>query len=244
MNCSICNVDEKNTAKFYYNSIYGSNLCNKHYIQIRRYGKIIDDTPNIKLDSCEICGYKNGLTRCGLEGEYKGKTLCLKHYSQIVRIGNIVDSTPSIRDRERVCEVCKEHNSNDIIFCPTTNQMLCRRHYDHVFKYGKILERTVFDKNTYELKLDNYGEYAEIILRNKFYEEVTRTMIDIEDLEKVLQIVWGYSTWGYATNAKGNNKKFIMLQNYIMDKEGMIDHIDRNPLNNRKYNLKLSNKSF
>ena len=39
--CSICGVSENDT-RFYYNSKFGENLCNKHYTQLNRSGKITD----------------------------------------------------------------------------------------------------------------------------------------------------------------------------------------------------------
>jgi len=241
--CSICNISEKDTSKFYYNSKFGENLCNKHYIQLRRYGEINDPTPNIKpKDYCEICGDKNDIRRFGKKGECQGKYLCTKHYRQALEKGEIVDATPSHRDRERVCEVCG-NSEGEIIFCNKTQQMLCRKHYDHVWNFGKVLERTVFEKNTFNIKEDTHGKFAEIILRNKEHEEVAKTTIDFDDLNKVLERVWGYSSsWGYVTS--GSQDNFIMLQNFILNQKGLIDHIDRNPLNNRKYNLIPSNKSL
>jgi len=242
MNCSICNIDEKDSPKFYYSGIYGNNLCNKHYLQMRRHGKITDDTPNIKLNLCEVCGHTEGLKRCGLDGDFKGKTLCGKHYSQIFEKGIIFDELPTHKDILRVCEICGEDKSTDVIFCAETNQMLCRKHYNHIRTYGNILERSIHDKNTYVLKEDEFGEYAEIILRNIEHNEIARTTIDIEELERVLQRVWGHSTWGYATSK--TQESFTMLQNFILNHVGLIDHIDRNTLNNRKYNLMPSNKSL
>jgi hypothetical protein len=43
--CSICGVSKDNASKFYLNTRYGSNLCNKHYLQMKTHGKITDDTP-------------------------------------------------------------------------------------------------------------------------------------------------------------------------------------------------------
>jgi len=47
--CSICGVSEKDT-RFYYNSKCGENLCNKHYTQLNRSGKITDPSkPDINF---------------------------------------------------------------------------------------------------------------------------------------------------------------------------------------------------
>jgi hypothetical protein len=46
-NCSVCGISEDLT-KFYYNSKYGTDMCNKHYLQIKNHGKIIDASqPNL-----------------------------------------------------------------------------------------------------------------------------------------------------------------------------------------------------
>lgn len=110
------------------------------------------------------------------------------------------------------------------------------------YKYGKILERTIFDRNRYEIIKNEKDEYAEIILENRKFEEVARVIIDIEDLERVLKYKWRYeSEWGYVSTGNSIGKNYIMLQNFILNIKGeLIDHIDRNTLNNRKNNLKLS----
>lgn len=188
--CSICGIGEKDASKFYYNTIYGENLCNKHYIQLNRFGKIKDiHQPQHKKDKiCEIC-----------------------------------DSIIGV-----------QHNSK-------TGLMLCGRHYNQIQNHDKILNKTIYDENDIEIK----DGYAEIILRNIKFEEVARTLIDIEDIEKIKNIKWYFSKdWGYCCTTKTKNKNFMFLQNFILDKKGLIDHINRNPLDNRKENLRESNKSL
>jgi len=49
--CSICNISELDTSRFNKNSKYGNNLCNKHYLQLKNHGKIIDSSqPNIVIN--------------------------------------------------------------------------------------------------------------------------------------------------------------------------------------------------
>lgn len=93
--------------------------------------------------------------------------------------------------------------------------------------------------NDYE-ELDT-GSIA-IILRDKYGREMTRTIIDKEDLDKVLNS--GY-TWVYYVH---RNKNYaisnspqgrIYLHNFIMNTpENMItEHVNHNTLDNRKSNL-------
>lgn len=65
--------------------------------------------------------------------------------------------------------------------------------------------------------------------------------IDKEDMDKILSCRWSINSRGYATY-KPPNKKTIRLHSYLM-KSKYIDHINRNPLDNRKKNLRISTYS-
>lgn len=85
-------------------------------------------------------------------------------------------------------------------------------------------------------------ETVAIILRDKYGIEKARTIIEKEDLDKVLNS--GY-TWVYYTSRNQNYaisnspQGRIYLHNFIMDTpENMItEHVNRNTLDNRKSNL-------
>ena len=107
----------------------------------------------------------------------------------------------------------------------------CSKHYYQYKKYGRILERTTHDLNEIVI----YEDYAEIILYNKQYEEVARALIDLEDVDKVSKYKWRLSK-GYVHNAKvGSLHRFLMNPPNNM----VVDHINHNPLDNRKSNLRV-----
>lgn len=86
-------------------------------------------------------------------------------------------------------------------------------------------------KNNYVVK----GEIVKIFFRKKdgFF------IIDKEDLEKVSQFTWCLTGSGYVESNK--NYKHIKCHHVIIGKppEGLVtDHINRNPLDNRKSNLR------
>lgn len=84
-------------------------------------------------------------------------------------------------------------------------------------------------------------DHAEIIIHSK--KEEIRVLIDVEDVEKVGRKRWWYSwTNGYIFTDK--NKSKYGLHRYILDMEDksiLVDHINRNRLDNRKCNLRLTN---
>jgi hypothetical protein len=74
-----------------------------------------------------------------------------------------------------------------------------------------------------------------MILYDNNNKEKARTLIDLEDVEKCKPFRWGINK-GYVSATINNS--YIFLQNYIMDNDSKFDHKDRNPLNNKKENLR------
>lgn len=107
----------------------------------------------------------------------------------------------------------------------------CSKHYKQIKRYGHILERTKYDSN----EIIEYEDYAEIVLYDINNEECARTMIDLEDVEKVKGYKWAYS-YGYAINYSVS-----FLHRLIMNcpDDMVVDHINHNKLDNRKENLRI-----
>lgn len=92
----------------------------------------------------------------------------------------------------------------------------------------------------------------EKILKNKFsnliqpvdykiipLNKYKKVKVDNDDFDRLKNIIWSYSSIGYASNKKyGFMHRFIM--NYPDNK--LIDHINHDTLDNRKANLRTCNK--
>lgn len=115
----------------------------------------------------------------------------------------------------------------------------CHTHYSQLKRYGEI-RRTQKDKN----EIVTHEDYAEIILYNRKCEEVARTQISLESVPLVKDIKWRLLKTNYVEGY--HQGKFIRLNRFLMNvtKRGLeVDHIDRNPLNNRLSNLRVCNRS-
>lgn len=88
-----------------------------------------------------------------------------------------------------------------------------------------------------------YDKYAEMIINSKIHGEV-KILIDKEDILKCRQYTWHFAKSkdrGYA-QCKVNNRN-VKLHRYLMEeynRELLIDHINRNTLDNRKCNLRIA----
>ena len=98
-------------------------------------------------------------------------------------------------------------------------------------------------KNPYEIWQDDKGKFIKMN-SNKggtFF-------IDFDDLSKVKDSTWWINAGGYVSGRP--TKKLIYLHHMILNwkpvKQGTnvlsVDHIDRNPLNNRKHNLRIATR--
>jgi len=193
---------------------------------------------------CSVCGFPKGEDeRFVIKSKYSSEPLCSKHYTQYLKHGKITSILPPVNsDKQRICEVCGSTNKV-ALYKREMNEyfgmMLCGKHYGQVSRYGEC-RKTTKDRNDYIF----HNDFVEIIIKDKNMNEICRAIIDAEDYSLVKGYKWrfGYET-GYATtNIDG---KAIALHKIITNTTTqIIDHIDRNKMNNRKENLRHATKSI
>lgn len=89
--------------------------------------------------------------------------------------------------------------------------------------------------------------YAILYIYNRPLNKIFEVKIDHDEIEKVLEYKWYIKTKGnsrtfYAYNDKvGSMHRFILNLN---DRKKIVDHINRNGLDNRKINLRITNNSI
>lgn len=106
----------------------------------------------------------------------------------------------------------------------------CERHYYQFKKNGEITKRTMYDTN--EIIIED--GICRIFLYNKKGDKIAEAVIDEDDYEIVKDYKWGLKG-EYVYNAKYK----ICIHNAIMPvMEGCVDHINGNPLDNKKTNLR------
>ena len=155
--------------------------------------------------------------------------------------GSVADL--SEKNKERFCEVCGVSSKEMIVsHWNKFNKNLCMKHYDQLNRYGKIFNRTMFDGN----EIVKYEDYAEIIIykqQEKGQESIEkdRLIIDLEDVEKCKKYKWQTDGKGYGKTTL-LDKKHLSIHRYLLDYCGEleVDHDDRNPRNNRRNNLRIS----
>ena len=133
----------------------------------------------------------------------------------------------------KYCEHCGI-SENETRIVSSKFGILCRKHFLQMYRHGKFLH-TIYDSNRYEI----IDDYVRVYMYDKEGNECGYTLIDLEDLDKVR----GHKIGMYHDYARISlDGKRMFLHKYLVPYD-MIDHINRDKLDNRKSNLRPTNKS-
>jgi len=128
---------------------------------------------------------------------------------------------------------CKEENCDS----KTVARGLCGAHLTHFYKYGEV-RRLISQGN----KIVIFDNYAEIQIYDQKRKPKLTTKIDLDDIDKVINDWWIFNG-DYVK--LGTSKNVEYLHHRIMGRPPgilVLDHINRNKLDNRKSNLRFITK--
>lgn len=112
-------------------------------------------------------------------------------------------------------------------------------------RYGELLEKIAILSEKEDKKIWNYYEVKDNVCYIYYWEQKTQStktiIIDIDDKYLVYQYYWQLNYNGYPITRTLGEKQY--LYHLILNTEDLIDHINNNPLDNRKQNLRVCNNS-
>lgn len=143
------------------------------------------------------------------------------------------------------CEICGRLVNKKIRLGGYT---LCSKHMHQLYSHGKFLDncpRTQNDLNEYRIEQDiTYGGLYDGVTS----EKIDEFMIDTEDLSKVKYHKWrfchGHIVTGLPAKKTQRELSWVILGlDNRAEKDIVIDHINCNPKDNRKQNLRVCKQS-
>lgn len=137
--------------------------------------------------------------------------------------------------KKKICPQC----GRVFYLKPGRGEKYCAKHSKQLYAYGKFMDsnqRTKLDPNEYIIE----GKVVKVNTYDKFGNISNVFTISLEDINLVIKYKW-------ASKQKSNgvyivNHDLGYIHNLIMPtKKGYtVDHIDRNPLNNTRENLRYA----
>lgn len=260
-----CNITNENLTVHYSKSLK-MNLCSKHKSQYDSSGEFKERTRCDKNDVIEYEDYvefiirnKNLIEICRVKLDKQDMERCHKYKWCLNNKGLVCNSKVGTLG----AYVMKINKTGKRVIFINGDKLDCRKQNLSIDKtYIQTKRRECKKQNTKSNKRTRYTEneilkydtYAEIILYNNKQEEISRTKVDIECIDKCREfkdkkLKWYYKKsksdtkekkYGYVA-CKINGKE-ISLHRYILNYygEGIVDHINNDPLDNRKKNLRIT----
>ena len=201
---------------------------------------------------CPVCGekfeiYESTLKRgkgiyCSKECQTKGLQKKVKVKCSICDKEIIKSPSQTKENKLYICSECYSKKKNNLNkTCPSCGKSFKAKHKRQKYCSNECSKKRYKRKNNLYLFKD---DCIHILVETKNYGK-QYIIIDKEDYLKVKQYTWQCSytkstNQFYAVSSQCN-KKNIKLHRLIMDcpKGMVIDHINHNPLDNRKCNLRI-----